>query len=405
MPLLTRFFSRNTLKEEACHWNRTDLNLKKLDELLARDKVKDGAVLYLNTSRSLLGKGVDFLSTREHTTSHSLLTPRGCSAETARRLEHTLTAQFADRYYGPEAEEARQYVLNAIAQHRQVVKSPQFAQAIHTLAHAKEMPRPTGPAQVASLQSTSHPAQPNTVPAGQAIGPFANLLAHLVPGIAADTPMDAACRAMNDHSDATKEAIKDLLSFRIKHHRKDDNPYMSETAIRLFMELECAAPVDPTPSVGDTSQAIGAFADTLKRAALAHLGYAEFAEIDETTSLDELLDNIHSRSIEWRHAIQNVLLQIIDLKAPSDKESEWPVLFGDAHMAARVLQGIEQAPPADPYADIEGADLFDYSATNASSDAQAASKASPSPIGTATATYSSADSDEDDFGSLTNSSL
>ena len=171
MPLLTRFFSRNTLKEEACHWNRTDLNLKKLDELLAQDKVKDGAVLYLNTSRSLLGKGVDFLSTREHTTSHSLLTPRGCSAETARRLEHTLTAQFADRYYGPEAEEARQYVLNAIAQHRQVVKSPQFAQAIHTLAHAKEMPRPTGPAQVASLQSTSHPAQPNTVPAGQAIGP------------------------------------------------------------------------------------------------------------------------------------------------------------------------------------------------------------------------------------------
>lgn len=161
----------------------------------------------------------------------------------------------------------------------------------------------------------------------------------------------------------------------------------------------------PGPSVGDTSQAIGAFADTLKRAALAHLGYAEFAEIDETTSLDELLDNIHSRSIEWRHAIQNVLLQIIDLKAPSDKESEWPVLFGDAHMAARVLQGIEQAPPADPYADIEGADLFDYSATNASSDAQAASKASPSPIGTATATYSSADSDEDDFGSLTNSSL
>lgn len=405
MPLPTSFFSRNTLKEQACHWNRTDLNLKKLDELLSQDKVKNGAVLYLNTSRSLLGKGVDFLSTRERTTSHSLLTPRGSSAETARRLENTLNAQFADRYFGPEVEAARQYVLTALAQNRQVVKSPQFAQAIHTLAHAQEMPRPTGPAQAAPLLNASRPAQPNAVPAGKAIGPFANLLAHLVPGISADTPMDEVSKAMNAQPDATKDAIKDLLSFRIKHHRKDDNPYMSETAIRLFMALECAAPVDSVPCVGDTSQAIGAFADTLKRAALAHLGYAEFAEIDETTSLDELLDNIHSRSIEWRHAIRNVLLQIIDLKAPSNGKSEWPVLFGDAHMAARVLQGIEQAPPADPYADIEGAELFDYSATNASSAAQAASKASPSPIGTATVTDSSADSDEDDFGSLTNSSI
>ncbi len=364
MPSPTSFFSRNTLKEEACHWNRKDLNLKKLDELLSQDKVKSGAVLYLNTSRSPLGKGVDFLSTRESTTSHSLLTPRGSSAETARRLENTLTTQFADRYYGPEVEAARQYVLNALAQNRQVVKNPPFAQAIHTLAHAREMPRPTGPAQTELPLDVSRPTQPASPSGTRAIGPFAKVIDHLVPGISKDTPVDRVIEAMNALPDDLKETLHEVLNFRIKHHRDDIDPDMREAAIALCVGLQRPAAEDTAPSVGDTSQAIGAFADTLKRAALAHLGYAEFAEIDETTSLDELLDNIHSRSIEWRHAIRNVLLQIIDLKAPSDRKSEWPVLFGDAHMAARVLQGIEQNPPADPYADIDGADLFDYRGNN-----------------------------------------
>lgn len=353
MPSISSFLQRNTLKRDVFAWDR--FNLIKLHELMADPKMKDGAVLYVNTTRPPLGQAKSFVSTREKTTSHGLFTPRGSKDQAATRLRETLDHKFADgRHYGTEAYEARAYIVDALATKMEVVKDPDFLKALRTVAYAKEVlpaVQTQFPQQASAVQ---HP-----VPAGGGVGYFANLLAHLVPGMTPTTPMDEAIRLINEQPDASKQAIKDVLLFRARHHRTDADPYMANTALRLFVALDAPAPADPAPSVGNTSETLGSFAQRLQEAARDQLHYAEFAEIDETTTLGELLDNINSRSPEMKKAIKDILSAIIGL-VPGKGPKEWPQLFGHAHMAARVAAGIEANAPADPYADIDGADLFDY---------------------------------------------